>query len=462
MIKFKDYTNPSGSSNELGDNVKPIVQIGGASHAISSMTAFKTNRWTDILVSIKGLVARAYVVSEGGSLFKEEWQIAEQDFAKKSYEFYLGAYQTGVENNKKYHGCGQISDVVYWNRDLSEDEARDFLQYPQTEYARVGVQNGSSGEFAASGSGCVTNGTWGEWRDFPATLSDGKTAAFAFELPENYENVNQILCLTAVPGSPVGKMPVKLNGASAGGLTFASGSRRACLILSKEYLVAGTNIVEIGAGAMAGVEIDAVSVGGGWQIGAMDGKGDGNNANLYAYTYDVGRSSSTNLATALRKYMYWGTSSPSPSSWSYLTQRNSESFRFRIPDSFFNGANNAFRFVFRPLKASMSVGAPRLTEAQEYTYRLYANGVAVGSAKAPALSPATLKFIVPVEVLDGARECVLKIVNETQPWYLPTDYYYDSGDPDRKNYEWGCYYWNAIDYFSLEPYSRKGTVLVVR
>ena len=110
----------------------------------------------------------------------------------------------------------------------------------------------------------------------------------------------------------------------------------------------------------------------------------------------------------------------------------------------------------------MSVGAPRLTEAQEYTYRLYANGVAVGSAKAPALSPATLKFIVPVEVLDGARECVLKIVNETQPWYLPTDYYYDSGDPDRKNYEWGCYYWNAIDYFSLEPYSRKGTVLVVR
>ena len=233
------------------------------------------------------------------------------------------------------------------------------------------------------------------------------------------------------------------------------------LCIKSAKLVAGVNSIEIGANASVAVEVDTVSVSGGWHLGAEDGKSAGKNKtqNPAAYVFYVGNSA-TNLPTNL----YWGTTSSSPTTWGYRAEGAgcAEQLHFRVPDSFLLGGVSACRFIFHPLGANRETWEPAIPASQMFTFALYANDVKIGEQQTSALSPTPMTFRVPMGVFLDSRECVLKIRNETEPWYEPTDYYYDADDPERAKYKWGCYYWYPIDYFVFEPLALKGMTLIVR
>lgn len=445
----------SVSGKALGEEVQLSIRFGGTNKSFSlpDASVMKTNLWTDLLVSVKTNAASVYLVREGGALYKSTVVLGFEQDLTKTGNIFLGAMGVSLSDCKAYHGCVQIADFAYWRRGISEDEALDMMQCPLSDYARLGVENGSSGEFTAQGSGASTPGSWGEWRDLPGTLSAGRTMTFSFTLPENYEKVNQILSLTAVPGSPVCPLPVKVNGTSVGDLEFSGVSQKAYLLLTSENLVVGDNTIKIGAGE-ASVEVDTISVGGGWQLGVQDDAGTGKNNGLaYFSTNVVGMSSTTNVAMSLRTYDYWGTQAKD-GSWSHLTGRNLETFRFRVPDSFLGGAN-ACRFTFRPLMARGESTFPAFPDGQQYMYGFYVNGVRVCEKQAPARRAVTLKFDVPMNTFATSRECVISVVNETEPWYNPLDY-------DYSQFKYGCYYWNQVDYFSFEPLNRLGMIMIMR
>ena len=234
-----------------------------------------TNVWSDVVTVMDGSSVVFYAITNGGS-----FQVSRQevDPSEAVYtDFYLGNWQkttTGTAKNSYIRSFrGRISQVALWNRELSEREVRSALAFPSIDVFRVGVENGSSGEFGKDTIG-ADNVNVDVWSAAPSAISGGKTVSYAFNADALAASLPQALRLTAQPDSAFGALGVAVNGVKMADLNVTPGLTTSVLVPANT-LVAGENIVSLSNGTDGSVLIDALALGGSVQIGNSDDSYEG-------------------------------------------------------------------------------------------------------------------------------------------------------------------------------------------
>ena len=113
----------------------------------------------------------------------------------------------------------------------------------------------------------------GSWRDLPASLRAGDVRNVTFSLSANETNMPQLLRIKTLAGGGSGTLRVSLNGTAVASKLIAAGQTFVAT-LPKKLFVAGANTLTLtrtDAGGTA-VDIDALAIGGSWQVGKDDRK----------------------------------------------------------------------------------------------------------------------------------------------------------------------------------------------
>jgi len=179
-----------------------------------------------------------------------------------------------------------IQRVAFWNRSLSPSEVAEAFAFPRPGLFTLGAANGSADEFTTAAAATKTiNAARVEepMQDVPKQLCAGDVWTVNFTAKAD-DALNQLLVFTATPSSPAATLAVTLNGATiTSAATLPAGGK--CVVpIRAKYFTQGTkgsktrlaNVLTIrrtDAGQPVGV--DAVWLGGSWNVGEHDNDGGG-------------------------------------------------------------------------------------------------------------------------------------------------------------------------------------------
>ena len=271
-----------------------------------------TNMWFDVAVVVTGNVVTVYRVYTGRGSPKTGTTAGLDDIVSYSATLksstmpfpnltmargntWLGA-QAGYTseqnfttadsdiNSKKYF-CGSVRRIAVWNRALTEEEVREAFGRPRPDIVRVGSANGNSDEFASDAAATATVDAFGTWRDFPAALRAGDTRNVTFPLSANESNLPQLLRIKTLAGGGSGTLRVSVNGTTVASRPIVAGQPFVAILPAQSF-VTGANTLTLTRTDANGatIAIDALAVGGSWQVGKNDRKTD-------EFTYGVPLSS---------------------------------------------------------------------------------------------------------------------------------------------------------------------------
>jgi hypothetical protein len=237
-------------------------------------------KWIDLAVVVKDAVAHVYVCVEGGDfqdLGTHNGGAPASAEPGESSSMYIGTYSgansTSWTTSQLEQFRGWVHQAAVWPYALSESEVRAVFGFPSPEIARIGVENGSSAEFAGSGAAAYTYPANADFRDAPSMIAADGSLTLVFDLADR-DVRGQLLKLAATANSAPATFAVSVNGSRITNYTeqyepfnefsVAPGETMVVGVQSR-YLRAGSNTVtltRIDAGAGA-VELDALSFGNG-------------------------------------------------------------------------------------------------------------------------------------------------------------------------------------------------------
>lgn len=224
-------------------------------------------------------------------MWKDSAKTTPKTFKMRSERIHLGGqYATagtitynpkGDPNTPKFAPI-TLQRVAFWNRALEPAEVAEAFAHPRPGLFTLGAANGSSDEFAASAATAKTiDATRIEdpYADVPAELRAGDTWTIDFDMKAD-DALNQLLVFTATPSSPAATLEVALNGTVvARSATLKAGGKCVVPIRAKFFKSgkSGTTLSNVltirrtDAGAPVGV--DAVWLGGSWNVGFCNNSG---------------------------------------------------------------------------------------------------------------------------------------------------------------------------------------------
>jgi hypothetical protein len=161
--------------------------------------------------------------------------------------------------------------VAFWNRALSEQEVRKALAFPAVDVFRLGIENGSSGEFGAGTPQTEMDAAVdvNVWSGAPSGLHPDVPVAYTFIADAVAASLPQALRLSTVADSPAGALEVSLNGVRMPDLNAAPGLTTS-IHVPADALVAGENTLILTCRGGGSVLVDAMALGGSVQIGESD------------------------------------------------------------------------------------------------------------------------------------------------------------------------------------------------
>ena len=166
---------------------------------------------------------------------------------------------------------GTIQSFAVWNRLLSDEEVREAFAYPRTDIMRIGMANGSGGEFIkASPDGAKVNPD--DWYTMPSALAPGEAVDIDFAIKDNEAALAQVLRLTSLAGSS-GGLTVSVNGTAVEETLMSVPGTTKSLFLPGKLFRAGMNTLHLANTLPGTVNIDALALGGSWQMGVQDDSG---------------------------------------------------------------------------------------------------------------------------------------------------------------------------------------------
>lgn len=191
---------------------------------------------------------------------------------------YLGLNQNGNNNGavdidstsnfRRLSYRGLIQSFAVWNRRLADVEIREAFAYPRTDMMRIGVANGSGGEFVkAAPDGAKVNPD--DWYTMPAALAPGEAVDIDFAIKAHEAALPQVLRLTSLAGS-AGGLDVSVNGTAVGEPLMSVPGATKTLFLPGELFRAGANTLHLANTSPRTVLFDALALGGSWQLGIDD------------------------------------------------------------------------------------------------------------------------------------------------------------------------------------------------
>ncbi len=154
-------------------------------------------------------------------------------------------WSTTAGRLRAFRGC--IQSYAAWDRALTADEVRQVFAWPGTDLVRLGTANDSAQEFEGGAA--------------PTTIN--------FDVAAKDAGLAQVLRVSATSSSAAGRLAVSVNGSAAGSIAVTPG-KTTLLPLKKGLTVSGNNTVTLTRTSAASVEIDAIALGGGLQIGSSD------------------------------------------------------------------------------------------------------------------------------------------------------------------------------------------------
>ena len=183
----------------------------------------------------------------------------------------IAYYDAGkVDGNSTKSYRGSIHQLAVWNRAMSFEEMKRALAYPRGDVLRVGVQDGTANEFRGGGQYGDDDREW----TLPTAYAAGTSATMTFNADRKGEcEMFQLVRWWGAVDSATGEMALTINGKNLGSRPVAPG-RKATWLVKPGVLVDGTNtmsVTRVDAGTSP-VKLDALALGGSWQIGHKDGR----------------------------------------------------------------------------------------------------------------------------------------------------------------------------------------------
>ena len=167
---------------------------------------------------------------------------------------------------------GHIQSFAIWNRALSDSEIHEAFAYPRADIWRIGIANGSGGEFVkASPDGAKVHPD--VWYTMPAALAPGEYVDVDFNLRDYEATLPQVLRLTSVAGSG-GELSVVVNGTIMQENLPSVAGQTKTLFLPKSPFHSGKNTLRLSNASSGTVRFDAFALGGSWQVGYEDGSNE--------------------------------------------------------------------------------------------------------------------------------------------------------------------------------------------
>jgi hypothetical protein len=303
-LGFGDNSSPGGLAlgieNATG-NLKAYYSSGGLqTFGTSSSLAIHSNVWADVAIVIDSGTVKVYRIMEDYYMDRGQWHIyqaslpaaAVADTTSSGTRFAVGNnggnLPTFVATTASAYAWnvfrGQVQQVAIWNRALSAHEVAEAFGC-QADKLRFGVPDGGSGEFA----GTTRDGAPAkpeDWRDYAASLTSADPSlTLRFPIGAHEAGMAQFLGVLATPYSSAGDMAIGLNGRPVGELRVSPG-RFKSIFIPKNQTVEGENTLTLTWCGSGNCNIDALTVGGSWQIGLEDSSTSGfNTRNQYMKTY---------------------------------------------------------------------------------------------------------------------------------------------------------------------------------
>ena len=270
-----------------------------------------TNTWIDIGVVVTGNVVRAYRAYTGrgspssgttasldaftahSATFKDSAGVAPNltmlreniRFGGQAFNSTAKDYSSVTDDNLKKYFAGSVRRMAFWNRALTEEEVREAFGRPRPDIVRIGAANGNAVEFASDAAATATVDAFGTWRDLPASLRAGDARNVTFPLSANESDLPQLLRIKTLAGGGSGTLRVSLNGTTVASRPIVAGQPFVTILPARAF-VTGANTLTLTRTDANGtaIVIDALAVGGSWQVGKNDRKTD-------EFTYGVPLSS---------------------------------------------------------------------------------------------------------------------------------------------------------------------------
>ena len=193
--------------------------------------------------------------------------LGSEDSASGQIAYYDAGKVTG-NSTKSYRGS--IHQLAVWNRAMSFEEMKRTLAYPRGDVLRVGVQDGTANEFRGGSQYGDDDREW----TLPTVYAAGTSATMTFNADRKGEGeMPQILRWWGAADSATGEISLSINGKDLGRHLVGPGRKTAWLV-KPNVLVDGTNtmsVTRVDDGASP-VKLDALAIGGSWQIGHKDGR----------------------------------------------------------------------------------------------------------------------------------------------------------------------------------------------
>lgn len=303
-LGFGDSSNPGGLAlgieNTTG-NLKAYYTSGGTQVLSSSSSlAIHSNVWADVAIVIDSGTVKVYRIMEDYYMDRGQWHIyqtslpsaAVADTTSAGTRFAIG---NNGENLPTFAATtssgyawnvfrGQVQQVAIWNRALSAHEVAEAFGC-QADKLRFGVPDGGSGEFAdTTRDGAPAKPE--DWRDFASSLSSADPSlTLRFTLGAHEAGLAQTLGVLSTPYSSAGSVSLQVNGQTVAEKVVAAGLLKSFFI-PKNKTVEGENTITLTWGGSGAFVIDALTLGGSWQIGLEDSSTSGfHKRDQYLKTY---------------------------------------------------------------------------------------------------------------------------------------------------------------------------------
>ena len=438
VLNYHNSWDSKGGGVMLWVNGSPTngylaVQQGSARKDLTDMKAqdcyrLCTNKWTDVIVTKKDDKVDVYSIREGGRLYHASYTSARTESGYMS-NCTLGSYDLKpnplayvAANTRNFRGS--VHSLAIWRRVLSEAEAEEILFPTGTEKFRLGTHNGSSLEFAGTGSPTVDPDSANGWSSSLATIGAGQSLSVMFNMKKEECALDETLFFTATPDSAAGMLAVTLNGAAAGSFSAEPGKTVGCFV-RKGSFVEGENVLTLSNASGGAVGVDAISFGGSWQLLKEDGSEAGGAAQNGLKDFHL---NDTNLVADLKSILHVGQD----------ISNTNLTFHFTVPADLV-GTVRRVRFVIRGKQAKNWRWDGNMPD---FIFRVLVNGEARGNLVIPKGDTGfhASSLTIPAEAL-VAGENTIRMENATPPWYDPADYPPPNKFPS-------CYM--PVDFYRLE------------
>ncbi len=299
-----------------GDSAPVLCCFPGRASAETAMTRsnlarlqMAKDKWVEAAYVCSGTTLTFYMMCEGGTFAKETKTIQQVDtsesYATTRSVFGLGGGKdsdqvspaagtawpgANVKDEKWRHFRGSIHEVAIWDRALTEEEVKHVFAGGRAANSlwRVGTRDGAAGEFTNATASAVAPSA-GDWRGMRPGLSSGDPwVTLNYTLPHSTDaTLPKRLFVASTPSSSAATLGISANGVRVGSINVTPGVETEFTIKTN-HLAASANTLTLTLESGGPLIFDAMRLENlGWQIGvAKNGSYDGfsSESNL-AYTH---------------------------------------------------------------------------------------------------------------------------------------------------------------------------------